>query len=86
MKRIKSLFNRKAEKPCKYCTEHGDFLSGPIRIRETTPWPTNIFLYSCSKYLQIFNNNVPSIDEKIEINFCPMCGRKLRKRKMPPTL
>ncbi len=36
-----------------------------------------IFIDVSGSYLQVFDEEYPGFVENIEINFCPMCGRKL---------
>lgn len=73
-KRCNIIINDKNIEPCEYCNDD------PKIIR-----PENLF----NNYLifQIFNRYIClidykyKIDEKFEINYCPICGRKLNDKK-----
>ncbi len=38
-----------------------------------------LFISVSGSYLQIFDEEYPGFIDNVEINYCPMCGRKLRE-------
>lgn len=62
---------KKENVECKYCKPDGLFKK--ILLSDDLPIKVNID----SDYLLVTYNG---IHEAIKINYCPMCGRKLRKK------
>ena len=59
--------------PCKYCSVPGDFL---MVCENVEP---RLFLSVSGAYLQLFDEEYPGFVDNGAINYCPMCGRKLRE-------
>ena len=58
---------------CKYCYVAPKYL-GVCESAEP-----RIFVTVSGAYLQIFDEEYPGLIDNFEINYCPMCGRKLRE-------
>lgn len=39
----------------------------------------NVFVYVSDNYLHIFDEKFPGFSGTIEINYCPLCGRRLKR-------
>lgn len=60
-------------KECKYCRAASSCL-GVCESAEP-----RIFISLSGSYLQIFDEEYSGFVDNFEINYCPMCGRKLRE-------
>lgn len=59
-------------KPCPFCALPGKFL---MVIDDDE---RNIFVEVSGSILRVFDDEYPGLLEGRTINYCPMCGRKLR--------
>ena len=60
------------EKGCEYCKFPSGYLAA---IENAEP---RILLTINGSYLQIFDEDYPGFIDNVEINYCPMCGKKLK--------
>lgn len=58
---------------CEHCKTAPTYLA----VCESTE--PRIFITISGSYLQIFDEEYPGFVDNFEINYCPMCGRKLRE-------
>lgn len=45
---------------------------------------SRIFIVQNGRYMQIFDDEYPGFSDAFEINFCPVCGRRLSDRLIIP--
>jgi len=62
------------DQECKAC----GFPSGYLYVVENTE--PRIFLNLNGRYIQIFNEEYPGWIDNFQINYCPMCGRRLAEQ------
>jgi len=58
---------------CKYCKTPSEYLG---ICENANP---RIFISVSGVYMQVFDEEYPGFIDTVGINFCPMCGRRLRE-------
>lgn len=65
----------KNREPCEYCKLPGKYLDAPLEIGGSL-----VYMSISGEYLQVFDSEYPGMCENIEINYCPICGRYLKRK------
>lgn len=73
-KKCNIKINDKNIEPCQYCNDE------PKIIRPENPFNNHLNFQIFNRYICLIDYKY-KVDEKFEINYCPICGRKLNDKK-----